>query len=143
MSFLGSTFPNVKVRYDPAGSATAAATATATTTGNEKTSKLLQELLVLLNSRPGWQLPFQHITTAYHKNFGKQLKVKNYGVGKLAELLELPTIGAQIQVRTPHNRSILFSHCEPLRLTEVVLNELSSCDIENPCIISNFKSFTC
>ena len=141
MSFLGSTFPNVKVRYDPAGSATAA---TATATGNEKTSKLLQELLVLLNSRPGWQLPFQHITTAYHKNFGKQLKVKNYGVGKLAELLELPTIGAQIQVRMTLcviDRS--SSHCRYLRLTEVVLNELSSCDIENPCIISNFKSFTC
>eukprot|EP00118_Oscarella_pearsei_P023195 m.274172 g.274172 ORF g.274172 m.274172 type:complete len:101 (+) comp40584_c0_seq8:2536-2838(+) len=78
--------------------------------------KLVQELLWLLNSRPGWQLPFAHVAPAYHRRCDKQLKLKEYGVSKRIDLLELPRVSQKIQITGTGNQRLVV-----LREREVTL----------------------
>jgi len=55
---------------------------------NQQLTKFSQEMIELLQHSPRCYLPFNRFIPMYHRHFGRQCRIANYGYIKLIELFD-------------------------------------------------------
>jgi len=66
----------------------------------ERTNQFAKELVEILKSRPRCRMSFTDFVPAYHRHFGRQCKLSNFGFSKLLDLFEaLPHIVEVLRLR--------------------------------------------
>ncbi|XP_058795301.1 meiosis regulator and mRNA stability factor 1 [Phymastichus coffea] len=85
-----------------------------------------RESVDLLKTAPHCQLPFNRFIPAYHRHFGRQCRVADYGFTKLIELLEALTHSVQV-MGEGNKRVVTLSHrAQVRRFTSDLLRILKS-----------------
>lgn len=94
---IAGQFPDMRVSLDTGALQLAVATSQAGKSGPDL-SKLVQNLVSLLSSRPGCAVLYESLVGSYHQVIGSELKLKTFGFSKLGDLMSAPAVSRRIQV---------------------------------------------
>jgi hypothetical protein len=89
--------PEMRISLDTGALQLAVATSKPTNTGPDL-SKVVYNIVSLLNSNPGCAVLFESLVGSYHHVFGTELNLKQCGFSKLGDLLSAPSVSRRIQV---------------------------------------------
>ena len=94
---IAGQLPDMRISLDTGALQLAVASAKPSKTGADL-SKVVQNIVSLLNSNPGCAVLFESLVGSYHRFCGTELKLKQCGFSKLGELLSAPAVSRRIQV---------------------------------------------
>ena len=94
---ISGQIPEIAVSLDRGAMQMAVAAHLPSRTGPDL-SNVVQNIVTVLNSRPGCAVSFESFVGLYHQICGTELKLKQYGFTKLGELIATPAVSRRIQV---------------------------------------------
>lgn len=105
----------------------------------ERTSQFAREVIKILRNRPHYRMPFTEFVPAYHRQFGRQCKLSNYGFSKLIDLFEALALYVQV-IEKGTEKHIALTETEHKKVLSMQISAILRAQIRPSFPLTNYQN---
>uniref|UniRef100_A0A182P0F7 HTH OST-type domain-containing protein n=1 Tax=Anopheles epiroticus TaxID=199890 RepID=A0A182P0F7_9DIPT len=106
----------------------------------DKTSTFAGEVVELFRKAPQFSILFRKFVRSYHYHFGYQCRLSDYGLMKLADLLEAITGVVEMEQTNDEDRKIYLNYQVALRIFAEQVQEIIKTSMGKPCTVMRLNA---